>query len=218
MSDIVHTPALLEIKRDSLTATGEFEGYASTFDNTDAVGDIIVSGAFMPALAIHKADGTMPALLWSHNVEEPIGRWLHFHEDDHGLLARGKLTLETRRGREAHALMKDNACSLSIGFAIAKGGSEYKGENRIITKIARLQEVSIVAIPANSRAKILSLKDSPRNLEKFQRDAGVPGSAAKRITSGGYNALAHRDDGLGRDVEKLHSRLDTIEKLLEKSR
>lgn len=217
MTDIVHTTGLIEFKRDSVTPTGEFEGYASTFGNTDAVGDVIVKGAFLKALSAHQNEGTQPALLWSHNQSEPIGRWLSVTEDSYGLLARGKLTLDTRRGREAHALMKDNACSLSIGFVIARGGAELKGNMRVISDIARLSEISLVAIPANSRAKILQLKDSPRNLEKFLRDVGIPGGAAKKITSGGFNALAHRDDGLGRDVEAIHTRLDSIEQRLKES-
>jgi HK97 family phage prohead protease len=215
MSNVVHTPGLIEFKRDSLTPSGEFEGYASTFDNVDAVGDVIVKGAFSPALEYHRKEQTMPAMLWSHNTSEPIGRWLHFHEDDHGLVARGRLTLSTRRGAEAYELMKDNACSLSIGFRIAKDGAEMRGDNRIIHRIESLLEVSVVAIPANSRARILNLKDSPRNLERFLRDAGVPNAAAKQITRGGFNALAHRDDGLGRDVDAIHKRLDSIEQTLK---
>jgi HK97 family phage prohead protease len=201
MSNVVHTPGLIEFKRESLTPSGEFEGYASTFGNVDAVGDIIEAGAFAPALEYHRKEQTMPAMLWSHNTSEPIGRWLHFHEDDHGLVARGRLTLSTRRGKEAYELMKDNACFLSVAFRIAPKGAEMRGDNRIIHRIESLLEVSVVAIPANSRARILNLKDSPRNLERFLRDAGVPNAAAKQITRGGFNALAHRDDGNWRETE-----------------
>jgi HK97 family phage prohead protease len=208
------SPLIVEFKRGSITDEGIFEGYCSTFGGEpDTVGDIIQSGAFTEALSIHKAAGTMPGLLWSHNLDEPIGRWLDLREDSKGLLGRGKLTLETRRGREALALLKDEACSLSIGFAIAAGGEFTKSGVRTITKVARLFEVSIVAIPANHRARITNVKiDSPRSLERFLRDSGLSNREAKRITSGGYSTFA-RDERT--EIDLLNMKVDHLTQLIE---
>lgn len=208
------SPLVLEFKRGSITDEGIFEGYASTFGGEpDSVGDIIQAGAFTEALAYHHKAGTMPGLLWSHNLDEPIGRWLDLREDSKGLLGRGKLTLDTRRGREALALLKDEACSLSICFTVAKDGEFTKAGIRVITKVARLFEVSIVAIPANHRARITNVKlDSPRNLEKFLRDAGLSNREAKRICSGGYSTFA-RDERT--EIDHLIQKVENLTQLIE---
>ena len=218
MSDKLFSPLIVEFKRASLTDEGVFEGYCSTFGGEpDSVGDIVETGAFRDALAAHQKAGTMPGLLWSHNVDEPIGRWLDMREDSKGLLGTGKLTLETRRGREALALLKDEACSLSIGFAVGRNGTEMKGEVRHIKSVSRLFEVSIVAIPANHRARITSVKtDSPRNFEKFLRDAGLSNREAKRATAGGWRALAR--DEQSTELDLVLSRIEHLENLIvEKS-
>lgn len=187
--------SVVEIKRATLSETGQFSGYASTWDGEpDAVGDVIKRGAFTKALAHHKRSGTVPALLWGHDLSEPVGRWLSFTEDSHGLLAVGKLTLDTRRGREAYALLKDDALSLSIGYTVSPGGASRKNGLRIIKDIARLYEVSLVSIPANGHAKITSVKNSSREFEKALRERlGLSVREAKRATSGGWHALV-RDE------------------------
>jgi len=117
------SPALpLEIKRADVDAEGVFTGLASTFDNIDSYGDRIHRGAFDPALRKHKRAGTRPALLWAHDHKQPIGRWIDLEETKEGLLATGKLTLAVPRAREAHALLKDQAVALSIGFTVSKTG------------------------------------------------------------------------------------------------
>jgi len=209
-------PLILEFKRGSVTDAGQFEGYCSTFGPpADSVDDIVEHGAFTESLREHKAGGTVPGLLWSHNVSEPIGRWLSFVEDSKGLLGRGKLTLETRRGREALALLKDEACSLSIGFAIPSGGAVVKSGVRHINK-ARLIEISIVAIPANLRARITSVKSrpaNPRELEHLLRDvAGFSARESKRLTAGGWRGLA-RDERA--DFDLILEKIDILQRSID---
>ncbi|WQP14292.1 HK97 family phage prohead protease [Sinorhizobium meliloti] len=67
-------PALdLEVKA---SGDGLIEGYASTFGGKpDRAGDIVAVGAFKQTLAEHAREGTTPAMLWSHQIEAPIGKW-----------------------------------------------------------------------------------------------------------------------------------------------
>jgi hypothetical protein len=207
-----HSISLLEIKRANVSSTGEFEAYASTWTKTpDTQNDVIQRGAYLPALAAHKAAGTLPAMLWSHDVKTPIGRWLSFEEDSHGLKATGKLTLETRKGAEAHALMRDSAVFLSVGFFIAKGGQKKSGSTRIITKISKLVEVSLVSLPSNSEAKILNVKKltTPRAFEKLLRDSGgLSAREAKRACAGGWRGYVR--DERQTDIDKVLAKIDEL--------
>lgn len=208
----------LEIKRASVDAEGLFTGYGSTFDGPpDSYGDIIVKGAFKQVIADHKSAGTMPALLWAHDQSEPVGRWLDMGEDGHGLLMTGKLTLGTKRGAEASALLKDGALGLSIGFVLDRNGYERRDGIRYITKIARLLEVSLVAIPANSAAKVTGVKAkpaNPRELEHLLRDAaGLSAREAKRVTAGGWGALAREERG-STNLDRVLSEIEELKHLI----
>jgi HK97 family phage prohead protease len=124
-------------KAAGIDEAGVFTGLASTFGGPrDAYGDVIAPGAFAGTLAEHAKNGSMLGLLWAHELSEPIGRWLTLKESREGLEAAGNLTLETKRGAEAYALMKDRALGLSIGFVIPPGGAAYERDGtRTIKKI-----------------------------------------------------------------------------------
>jgi len=203
----------LEIKRGSITETGRFTGYASTFGGEpDEVGDVILKGAFAKALQHHERSQTKPAMLWGHDMSEPVGKWLSFAEDAHGLLAVGQLTLGTRRGREAFELLRDDALSLSIGFSIAPGGSTTRNSTRYITDIARLFEVSLVSVPANPRAKISGLTKSPRIFEKALRERlGLSARESKRATAGGWTALVNQE---APPIDAVLKKIDTLKQSL----
>lgn len=214
MHEKLFSPLVIEFKRGSVSDAGQFEGYAATFGGPpDSVGDIIEPGAFRIALAEHKAAGTQPALLWNHDTGEPIGKWLDLIEDSKGLLGRGQLTLGTRRGSEALALLKDGACSLSIGFSVAPGGSEVKAGVRHIKRIARLYEVSVVALPANHRARITSVKyDTPRDFETLLKAAGLSNREAKRACAGGFAALVR--DEQSTELSQVLDRIQHLENII----
>jgi HK97 family phage prohead protease len=191
---------VFEFRAAGAEASGTFRGYASTFNGPqDSYGDVIAPGAFSASLATHKAAGSLPAMLWHHDPSEPIGRFLELREDRAGLAVTGKLTLGTRRGAEAHALMKDDALGLSIGFRIASGGSTFDAGRRVL-KAVDLVEISAVSLPANPAARVTSVKSgmperpgSIRDLEAALRDLGYSNREAKRLAAGGWRALAHDD-------------------------
>lgn len=192
------TPAFA-LKLATVEESGVFSGYASTFGGpADCYGDVIAPGAFASSLADHGLAGTRPAMLWQHDSQAPIGRWLSLVEDSHGLAVEGRLTLEVQKAREAHALLRDGALNgLSIGFRARRSRADAEG-GRILSEI-ELMEISLVTLPANGLARVAAVKaagriETIRHFEAALRDElGFPHRAAKRLASGGWPALSERD-------------------------
>lgn len=185
-------PALdIEVKAD---AQGRIEGYASTFGgDPDRHGDIVTKGAFSRSLAEHKSQGTLPAMLWSHRLEDPIGRWTHMEQDADGLFVAGQVNLKTAKGCEAFEhIQAGDASGFSIGYVTPEGGRRYLGKGVFALDDLDLVEVSIVTVPANARARIRAVKhlSSKSEAVAFLRDAGLPKAAATRFAAGGFPALA----------------------------
>ncbi|WP_294636619.1 HK97 family phage prohead protease [uncultured Aquabacterium sp.] len=137
---------------------GTVEGYGSVFGVRDSYDDVIAKGAFSGSIAEHKAAGTMPAMLWQHDAEKPIGVWTEMSEDANGLRVKGRLALDTTLGKEAHALLKMGALNgLSIGFMSKQWAYDRETEVRTLTEID-LWEVSLVTFPANEKARVTNVK------------------------------------------------------------
>jgi len=133
---------------------GTIAGYAAVFGRVDAQSDVIAPGAFARSLARHARAGTWPAMLWQHEAREPIGRWGEIVEDRIGLRATGELVLDTRRGREAAALMRAGALTgLSIGYVAVESHRDRARGVRVLTEID-LIEISPVTFPAQPLARI----------------------------------------------------------------
>jgi HK97 family phage prohead protease len=164
---------------------GTVEGYGSVFGMRDTYDDVIQPGAFAASLKEHRAAGTMPAMLWQHDPSEPIGIWTDMAEDEKGLRVKGRLVLESERGRAAHALLKAGALNgLSIGFMAKEWAYDRETEVRTLTNID-LWEVSMVTFPAQRQARVTSVKAAQvaglstiRQAEKALRDAGFSADAA----------------------------------------
>ncbi|RRH72002.1 HK97 family phage prohead protease [Falsigemmobacter faecalis] len=215
----MHTKAFdLHVK--DVSEEGTFVGYGAVFGNLDRVGDIIDPGAFAKSLARHTREKTSPLMLWNHNPSEPIGVWEDLEEDGKGLRGKGRLVLETTKGREAHALLKAGAVrGLSIGYRTIKGepsGNAYK------LKEVDLVEISLTAMPANPKALITGVKSEAlaadleefarrlrdgeplpvKNFEDILREAGVPKAMATQIASVGYaKAIRGEPEGKANEPE-----------------
>lgn len=167
---------------------GTVEGYGSVFGVRDNYDDVIAKGAFIQSLKDHKAAGTMPAMLWQHDADKPIGVWTEMVEDEKGLRIKGQLAMETVRGKEAHALLKMGALNgLSIGFMSKEWAYDRDTEVRTLTAID-LWEVSLVTFPANEKARVTNVKSAdematPKDAEKALRDAGFSKSDATAFVS-----------------------------------
>ncbi len=192
----------IEVKA-SLETKGEFVGYGSTFGNVDHGGDQVVEGAFKRSLKQHLAEGTMPAMLFNHDQNEPIGHWVKIEEDSKGLRMQGQLWLgqgiskaEQAYQMLSHAGMK----GLSIGYATKSSEPDAKTRSRKLLDLD-LFEVSPVAMPMNPRALISTIKSlksdngiaTIRDFEKLLRDVGLTQSEAKAFCAEGYKGLNRRD-------------------------
>lgn len=167
---------------------GSVEGYGSVFGVRDNYDDVIAAGAFVDSLKAHKAAGTMPAMLWQHDSDEPIGIWTEMVEDDKGLRIKGKLALDVTKGKEAYSLLKLGALNgLSIGFISKQWSYDRETEVRTLTEID-LWEVSLVTFPANQKARVTNVKSSdematPKDAERILRDAGFSKSDSTAFVS-----------------------------------
>ena len=177
----------------SLSETGEFEGYASTFGNVDQGGDIVEPGAFIESVVKAKAEGRVIPMLWQHDQREPIGGWKDIAEDSKGLYVKGQLLIDADPlARRAHAHLKNKSIGgMSIGYGIPAGGAEPDEKRRGVTRLRKidLREISLVTMPMNISARVTGVKaildggalPTVREFEEHLRDAGFSKSLAAAI-------------------------------------
>ena len=180
---------------------GEFEGYGSTFGNIDLGGDVVMPGAFKATLAEYKAAGSMPAMLWSHRMDQVPGKWLAMEEDSNGLFVKGQFA-KTTLGKDSRELLKMDAVrGLSIGYSVAD--ATYRDDGIRLIKEADLYEVSIVSIPMNPQAQISAVKsllleqredgglaELKRDCERFLRTQGLAKQSAMERVAKFFDATA----------------------------
>jgi len=202
----------LPMQLKGLGESGEFSAVAWDYAKVDRHGDMILPGAFDKSLTDHAELGSMPAMLWQHKGDEPIGAWLGLEDTGRGLEAHGKLELSIPRAAEAYALLKSRALSLSIGFQ-AKASDVYSKDGIRYFKGVDLTEISLVSVPANPGAVVRSVKclsdcESPRDFEGLVRDAlGLSRRQAKTLTGLAWPALSGRD---GEEAEEQEQDLAAV--------
>lgn len=176
----------LEVKE--INSDGHFSGYASVFGVRDSYNDIVVKGAFTDSLDNHRKSGTMPALLWQHDSDRPLGKWIEMREDDYGLFVKGQLAVKTSLGADAYELLKMNAISgISIGYVTQEEKYDKATGINTLSKLD-LWESSIVTFQACKPATVTSVKsiEEMKNLgdaESRLRDAGFSRTEATAFVS-----------------------------------
>jgi len=173
---------------------GGFRGYASRFLNIDRQGDIILPGAFNKAVQEFMADGGLVLADHTNKTSAVIGTMLDAQEDRTGLIVDVAFSA-TKAGQEIRQLLREKAVKkMSISF-LAKRPERYsekqvlelwakynyrpshaqfklaKGGANVISEVAEILEVSVVAIPANPEAEIVSVKS-------FDQSSPTPDLAA----------------------------------------
>jgi len=137
---------------------GTFSGYASTYGGPpDLVGDIIEPGAFTQSI---QQQGKGYPLLWAHRTDEPIGL-AKVSDDAKGLVVDGKLVLDDPTAQRAYSHLKAGTVrGMSIGYDLPRGEGKvlYSDDGTRTLKEIRLHEISLVSIPANPKAQIVSVK------------------------------------------------------------
>lgn len=152
----ISSPLVIHMMDDK----GSFVGYASVFNRVDSHRDTVAYGAFRRTLREWNDKGMMPKLLWQHDSAQPIGRIARLYEDAYGLRIEGVLCMETWRGREAYALLKQKAIEgLSIGFTTKKAVVNTRTRIRTLVDID-LFEVSLVTFACNEAAKVTDVKSA----------------------------------------------------------
>jgi HK97 family phage prohead protease len=193
----VTTP--IELKRAPQEPDGTVSGYASTFGGPpDVYGHVIEPGAFQASLQKFAATGTAPLMLWGHDPDRPVGRWTTFAEDQHGLKVRGAFNLDTSNGRDAYGHVKGGDLNgLSIGYVTLPGGKRAGPNGTTILSAIDFLEISILAFPANSNARVSSVKSafgSRDELKSILREH-LPGRAVEKLLSGGWPAVSGDEGG-----------------------
>lgn len=206
------------LKLDSVSEDGVIEGYGSVFGVVDSYGDIVVPGAFVKSLADHKTSGTMPAMLWQHKPDSPIGVWTEMVEDSKGLRVKGQLIMEVAKAKEAHALLKKGAINgLSIGFVSKEWSYDRDSENRTLIEVD-LWEVSPVTFPANGKSRITNVKSAdemsaPKDAERILRDAGFSKADATSFVSRVMRMGEERSDSANSTAKALKAANALLENL-----
>lgn len=197
---------LTEVKvDDSKPEDMTFSGYGAVFGNVDAYGDVIAKGAFSDTLKKAKSSGVWPAMLSQHggmfgDDSTPIGIYTEMREDDTGLWVEGKLA-PTERGKEAYELLKMKPRpaynGLSIGFRAKEWAVRTSpDEPRRTLKAVDLLEVSLVTFPANTKARVVSVKSefNPREIEDSLREAGLSRADSVKAVAV-FKSMLQRDAG-----------------------
>jgi len=173
----------------------QFDGFASTFGNTDKVMDIVEKGAFEESIK-----NMTPTILFMHDPHQPIGMPVDLKETEEGLYIKAKLPREDSlvRDRIIPQMKVGSIAKMSIGFRIAEDGRFIDDAGRRHITKAHLREVSLVTtnFEANDMADVMSFKSNgqhidvdqlkgmtQRQLEKKLRDSGFSKNAAVVIAS-----------------------------------
>jgi len=209
--------APFSIERKQVSEAGTFEGFASTFGNVDLGGDVILAGAFTKSLAEWSAKGELPAMLFGHDMDEPIGEFTAMEQGDQGLFVKGKLWSDgpnpVPKAVQAHRMLTGTGPKgMSIGF-ITKEAERQANGIRVIKEI-ELLETSIVVFGMNPKARITDAKLlydeggtvlSRKHVERALRSTlGLSASQAKAFTAEGLKGLrnvALSDDDMSDELD-----------------
>lgn len=204
------------LKLKSVSDSGEFEGYGSVFGVKDSYDDVVVPGAFSGSLQAWKEKNSLPAMLWQHQMDEPIGVYTEMKEDDVGLYVKGRLLIDDDPlAKRAHAHMKAGSLTgLSIGYML-KDWEYDRTKEVFLLKEIDLWEVSPVTFPSNDEARVSDVKSafargempSQKSIERVLRDVGLSRTQAKAFMAGGYGALPQRD------AEGVNAALDALKNI-----
>jgi len=203
---------------------GEFEAVVSDF-LPDRQGERFAPHAFDAALATIRKNGTACPVLFGHRQDTvssvlgmvPADGWSITRD---GLVARGWIDTSDSVGAKVYKMLKSGSLLWSIGFGIRAGSKGRRGADGavVIDHVDELLELSVVAIPANSRTRTVGMKadrPAPTASELREREIRLGlGNAlddlerSRRMVIPTMDELAAREEALGAlpFVERLLSR------------
>ncbi len=167
---------------------GVYEGYFAVFENVDDGGDVIHRGAFKKTL---QERGRRVKVFYAHDWTRLIGPPPEvLQEDERGLYAKGRLTLDSFWGREVWALMRDGALTEgSIGYQAVKFDFDEDGVRHL--REVKLFEISPVPLGMNALTEVRAVKAAvllqavkaaipPHQTEKAPEDTPWDGAAVRK--------------------------------------
>lgn len=143
---------MMEVRFDAHADDGTLEGLAVRFGVVDSYRTSFDRNAFV-------WEGRSLPLLWNHDRSQVLGSVRSITPDGEGLRIKARLNLDIARAREVRSMLSAGDISgLSVGFQRLKDEARSGGV-RHITR-AKLNEVSVVALPAVPGSRITSIRTS----------------------------------------------------------
>ena len=141
---------------------GTISGYFSTFhhDHGDSYGQVIKKGAFLGTIARRKLSGHPFPLCFNHNFDYVIGAVTDIGEDSYGAWYEAKF-FPTEKAQEIRGFVKAGAVfQMSFAYDVLDQGLIKAEDGTTVDELRELElyEISLVVIPANSRAIITGVK------------------------------------------------------------
>jgi HK97 family phage prohead protease len=170
---------------------------------------------FMDWAKTFSKEGKPLPMFLNHAADSmPVGEWHSFEFNDDGMMAEGKLFMNTTAGSDLYKIMKESP-KMFGGVSVGAYADEYQYVNEDgmpmmagddtdegyfqITK-GGLREVSVVMYPNNLQAEVQSLEyfredgsANLKNLEKALREAGISKKDAVTSASVFKKVLESRD-------------------------
>ena len=138
---------------------GRFAGYGSVFGVKDSQADIVMPGAYVDVIK----SGDPVQVYVNHGWlrgDLPVGKWENLQEDTIGLKGDAGLQMEMPAALNGYwALRGGLVDGLSVGIYTRPNDVERRQDGtRLIHRVHRLKEISIVDTPSNAQARVLDVK------------------------------------------------------------
>lgn len=153
----------------------EIKGYLAIWGEKDMHGTIFLKGCCAKSLQERGVDSDANykiTLLWQHDLDEPIGRFLELKEDDKGLYFRAEIDDFELGNRVLKQIKSGTLNQFSIGFRYIWDKVEWDGDKEAyIIKEIDLIEGSVVTIGSNSSTHaIRSIEDFDNKKAEIKED------------------------------------------------
>jgi HK97 family phage prohead protease len=193
--NMLHKAFRLDIK--AVSDEGVIEGYASVFGGAPDswAATSLAPGAFVDTSPSTSAMGTMPLMLWGHQIQlnPPIGNWSDMAEDGKGLWVQGPGSIWKIRWASGFTGLKRKAMKgLSIGYETIESENDPKRPGVRMLKKRRPVGGLAVNFPAQRRRRRYREKlhsggklPSLPEFEEFLREAGFSKTQATAIAGKG---------------------------------
>lgn len=187
-----------------------FTAYGNVKNVKDHAWDIAVDGCYQASIDKHKAEGTMPKLLWSHNPYEiPVGKITHMEEDEYGLKFEGELTDHEEGIKIYKALKHGSLNSFSIGYRVIDEEWNADAKANLLKEID-LREISFVNFACNEASLLQDVKShledgelpTKRQLQNILRETGLSKSQAEKIVN-----QYEPEKGFAEDIEDIFDQM-----------